>query len=51
VGICRDDGSTAAVRALSLCRGEEWGASEVGERRRVGVPHSGAATVHHDVLT
>jgi hypothetical protein len=50
VGVCRDDGPTSAVRALSLRRGEERGASAVGECRRVGVPHSGAATLHHDAI-
>jgi hypothetical protein len=50
VGVCRDDGPTPAVRALSLRRGEERGASALGERRRVGVAHAGAAPRHHDVL-
>jgi hypothetical protein len=45
-----DEGATAVVGAVSLRRGEERGASAVGECRCVGVPHSGAATLHHDVL-
>jgi hypothetical protein len=50
VGVCGDDGATAAVRALSLRRGEERGATALGERGRVGVAHSGAAALHHDEL-